>query len=80
MSFSDVRMEEIDPELPLMVFDMKEGKADLVLHGKKEEIWLPLMFAHHDLKQWGVMEPGIKREMIIIEVNEKMKEFSIPSF
>ena len=62
-------MEEVDPELPLMLFYIKEGKADLVRDRKKEEVWLPLMFSHHELKRWRVMEPGIKRESIMIEVN-----------
>ena len=65
--------QEIDPELPMMVFDMKQGRADLILDGQRQDIWMPIMFTHPEIKRWGVMEPGVKRDMIMIEIDEKLE-------
>ena len=66
-------MGEVEPEVPLLTFNLKEGKADLILDGRMQDIWIPLMFAHEEIRQWEVMEPGEKRNMLMVEVNEKIK-------
>ena len=64
---------EVDPEMPLLAFDLREGKAEMYIDGNRQDMWLPVMFAQEEMDKWGVTEPGIKRNMIMVEVNDKMK-------
>ena len=66
-------MVEIEPEVAFLTFNLKQGKADLILDGRIQDPWIRLMFAHEKISQWEVMEPGIKSNMLMVEVNEKIK-------